>query len=283
MSDHPADAARVADAFGVLSDPVRVAILRELSDREHPAGETSVPFAELRRAVGVDDAGRFNYHLDKLRDQFVRKRDGGYAPTAVGLRAIGSIESGTYSHDPEPRSGLVDHDCPHCGAALTARYENHYVSVECDDHGLFLQRSVPPTAVADATIEDVLAFAVGDVHRDLRSLADGVCFVCSAPVAVAEFEETEDGHVNATFACENCWLSLTTRAAAAVMGHPAVVSLYYDHGVDAQRELPASLSFVWDPDSADLTADGSAVELTVAVGDDDVTLRVDDTLAVDEV
>lgn len=283
MSEHGADAARAADAFGVLSDPVRVAILRELSDREHPAGETSVPFAELRRAVGVDDAGRFNYHLDQLRDRFVRKRDGGYAPTAVGLRAIGSIESGTYSHDPEPRAGAVDHDCPHCEAGLTARYEDHFVSVECDDHGLFLQRSVPPTAVADADIEDVVAFAVGDVHRDLRSLADGVCFVCSGPVAIESFEETDDGHVNATFACENCWLSLTTRAAAAVMGHPAVVSLYYDHGVDVRRELPASLAFVWDPDSADLAADGTEVELSVAVDGDDVALRVDDALAVDVV
>jgi hypothetical protein len=95
------------------------------------------------------------------------------------------------------------------------------------------------------------------------------------------FEKIEDGHVNATFACENCWLSLMTRAA--VMGSPAVVPLYYDHGVDVQRELPASLSFVWDPDSADLTADATAVEVTVTVDGDDVTLRVDDTLAVNEV
>jgi hypothetical protein len=78
-------------------------------------------------------------------------------------------------------------------------------------------------------------------------------------------------------------LSEIAAGATTVMGHPAVVSLYYDHGVDVQRELPASLSFVWDPDSADLPADATAVELTATVDSDDVTLRVDDTLAVDEV
>ena len=44
------------------------AILRTLADASDP-----LQFSELRRAVGIEDTGRFNNHLTELRGRFVSK------------------------------------------------------------------------------------------------------------------------------------------------------------------------------------------------------------------
>ncbi len=67
------------DALAVLGDETRIAILRVLADAEEP-----LAFSQLRRRAGIDDAGRFNYHLSELREYFVREADGGYALREAG-------------------------------------------------------------------------------------------------------------------------------------------------------------------------------------------------------
>lgn len=56
------------DAFGVLGNDTRVAILEALAEATEPGyGQQAVRFSDIRERVGVDDSGRLNYHLDKLR------------------------------------------------------------------------------------------------------------------------------------------------------------------------------------------------------------------------
>jgi len=272
-----------ADAFGVLSDPSRVAILRELADCTRPLAETPVEFAELRRAVGFEDAGRFNYHLGELTPDFAVKRDGGYVPTAVGLKAIGSIEAGTYTDDAEPRSGRIDHDCPACGAPMQATYEDQVVTVECPDHDVFVQTVVPPAAAGDASIRELVSFAAGDVQRDLEALADGACPICSGRVDRVDHERTDGGNLTVELACRNCWLTTEFPVGVAALRHPAVVALYYEHGVDLRERFVTDLAFVDAGDDARLVSiDPFEAEVQVAVGDDALTLRVDDDLNVTE-
>ena len=71
------------DALAALGDETRIAILRALAEAEQP-----LPFSELRRRAGVDDAGRFNYHLSKLREYFVREEDGAYTLRDAGSRVV---------------------------------------------------------------------------------------------------------------------------------------------------------------------------------------------------
>jgi len=280
MSDRDTEA---ADAFDVLSDASRVAILRELADRTHVVDESTVEFSDLRRAVGFDDAGRFNYHLGKLQDQFVVKRDGGYAPTAVGLKAIGSIESGTYTADLEPRSGTVDYDCPACGDQLAATYENQVVTIECENgDDIFVETSVPPATAAGSTIQDIVSFVVGDLQRDVEAMADGVCPICSGSMELEHFERADDGHLRARSECRNCWMAAELPVGALVVRHPAVVSLYYDHGVDVRRQFLTDLEFVGARGDAEFVADDqSVVELTVSVDGDEVTLRIHEDFTVE--
>ncbi|WP_251341417.1 winged helix-turn-helix domain-containing protein [Haloplanus halophilus] len=73
------------DVFEVLSDPTRASILAVLHGRSAPMSYTA-----LREAAGVEDKGRFNYHLRRL-DRLVRTADGAYALTARGERVVGSL------------------------------------------------------------------------------------------------------------------------------------------------------------------------------------------------
>ncbi|MFC7072316.1 winged helix-turn-helix domain-containing protein [Halovenus rubra] len=73
----------------LLADETRIAILTELyavSDTE------GLSFSTLRRQVGVSDSGRFNYHLDQLSGELVRKRDEKYTLTSVGKQLVMAFE-----------------------------------------------------------------------------------------------------------------------------------------------------------------------------------------------
>jgi DNA-binding transcriptional ArsR family regulator len=74
------DTDTVSDAFAALGDETRVDVLRALVDarRENP-DDPEVSFSELQARVGVEDSGRFDDHLGKLRGRYVESEDGAYA------------------------------------------------------------------------------------------------------------------------------------------------------------------------------------------------------------
>lgn len=105
------------DALAALGDETRVAILRALADAERP-----LPFTELRERAGVDDPGRFNYHLSTLREYFVREAEGGYALRDAGSRVVAA--AGVAGDGPSAVSddvfeqneeGTAAESCPVCG------------------------------------------------------------------------------------------------------------------------------------------------------------------------
>lgn len=95
------------DPLEVLGDELRMDILRTLADADGP-----LTFTELREAVEVRDTGRFNYHLTRLCEYFVRETAGGYELGHAGDRVItaGRVASET-GPAVEP-----DEQCPVCGA-----------------------------------------------------------------------------------------------------------------------------------------------------------------------
>jgi DNA-binding transcriptional ArsR family regulator len=97
-----------ADAFALLADETRVAILRALAESWNEAGfgaAYGLSFSELRERVGVRDSSRFNYHLQRLTGRFARKTDEGYV---FGYADRGfDVDAEPYWHvDP-----IVDDDC----------------------------------------------------------------------------------------------------------------------------------------------------------------------------
>lgn len=81
-----AEADDLASVFGLLSDGTRVDIVRALAERRfEESGRPGLSFSELRNRVGARDAGRFNYHLARLRGSLVEKTAEGYLLTDAGV------------------------------------------------------------------------------------------------------------------------------------------------------------------------------------------------------
>jgi citrate synthase len=79
--------------FAALADPARLEILFALAEREPP-----LAYSSLRAATSVRDKGRFNYHLRRLRGEFVADRPEGYALTDAGRSLVHTAR----------REGLLD-------------------------------------------------------------------------------------------------------------------------------------------------------------------------------
>jgi DNA-binding transcriptional ArsR family regulator len=97
-------------ALGALAHEARVAILRALADADRP-----LPFTELRSRAGVADPGRFNYHLNELRDRFVRDAGEGYELNYRGKRLLVVAGDGVRTDDGPPVGDAET--CPVCGEA----------------------------------------------------------------------------------------------------------------------------------------------------------------------
>ncbi len=100
------------DALSVLGNEIRMSILRELAEASGP-----VSYSDLRRRVGLRDSGKFNYHLTRLLEYFVREADGGYELGYAGSRVIaaGTVGNGAEraNGESDPTDGSVT--CPVCG------------------------------------------------------------------------------------------------------------------------------------------------------------------------
>ena len=95
------------DALAVLGNEIRMSILRELADAEE-----SLSFTELRERVGIRDTGKFNYHLTKLCEYFVRQTESGYELGHAGTRVITAANPTASSEDGADGG---DSACPVCG------------------------------------------------------------------------------------------------------------------------------------------------------------------------
>ena len=116
------------DALAMLGDETRIAILRALADADEP-----LPFSELRKRAGVEDAGRFNYHLSKLREYFVREEGGGYTLRHAGSRVVAAAGDAAAVDLNGEELAASDADepeqCPVCGEENCERLFHVHLSV----------------------------------------------------------------------------------------------------------------------------------------------------------
>jgi hypothetical protein len=127
------------DAFALLGHEIRLDILRAFFERYEPVDPESLPdvrdrrtlsYAELMTEVEVEDSGKFNYHLEKLRGVYVEHVDAGYVPTAGAIAlyeaVVGNRPTESVSTDFDTSEG-----CPNCGVELRVNYEQEFLSVDC--------------------------------------------------------------------------------------------------------------------------------------------------------
>jgi hypothetical protein len=223
--------------FGLLGDASRLAILRALGETP----EEPVPFAELHRRSGVDDSGRFNYHLGKLRGAFVRRTDAGYELTYAGRQVVGAMYAGVYTANASVESVPVDGACPACGGDLVAGYADETAHIDCVECEAFRNEfAFPPGSLDqfDAT-ELPLAFDRWMSHT-IRGVLAGFCYTCAGRMEGRLIADGDGGltgqlPAHAEFDCGRCGSTARTSGGAPVLYHPAVQGFLHDHGFDIGR------------------------------------------------
>lgn len=295
--DHPqfVEHAEPEAVFTLVSDENRIDILRALWGSDEP-----LAFSDLQDATDIRDSGQFNYHLDKLLDQFVTKAPEGYELTAAGAQINGAIEAGSYTTSGTMEPIVLDQRCSTCGTERTFHYEDERASVKCESCGRQADFSVPPSTFIGCDRSEIPTVAARYLRAIIERLENGFCSQCDGPVeqrvchiADASFWKGPDD-VEAPpeeirtlpivqYECLQCGMEPTGGLTFSLLTDPNVVSFYHEHDVDVRNrslwEFAAISSDAEevqqdDPFRASATFTAEDEELTVVVDED---LRVVET------
>lgn len=276
-----------ADAFAIVGNETRLHILEALWAADRPAA-----FSELRRSVGMRDSAQFNYHLDKLRGQFVRRTDDGYEFRQAGKAVVRAVLAGTYNQDPELEPFPVEGSCVACDGGLQASYRDEAFLIMCTEcerpHGT---HPFPPGGLEDRDREGILS-AFNQRARHLSCLtADGVCPECNGRVTTeltpADGLDGREGHpiseqeVLVVHECQRCNNHIVSTVGLALLDDAEVVSFYRDHGIDLNTVPFWTLEWcISDHYTEVLSRDPWRLRVTVPLGDEELRVTVDGDLAV---
>jgi hypothetical protein len=269
-----------AEAFSVIGNETRLAILEALwAAPDHP-----VSFSELRSRVGMADSAQFNYHLQKLTGQFLRKTDDGYEFRSAGRAVIQAVLSGSLNQDPELEPFGVEGECIDCGTGLEAFYEDERLRVVCPDccrdHADW---DFPPGGLEDRTPEAVMDAFNQRVRHLLCLSADGVCPDCNGRMetTVSYADSNAEATVDVTHWCRRCENETNTTIGISLLDDAEVVSFYRDHGVDLNAVPFWTLPWcVADEDTTVLDDDPWRFRVDVALDDERLEVVLDGALAV---
>jgi len=235
-------------AFQLLGHEVRIEILWAL----WTAADHTATFSELREKVSIDDNGRLNYHREKLTGHFVEPvADGeGYTLRQAGLSVIRAIHAGTFTDRFKLDAESIAGSCPDCRSQLQFRYVDGMMNVFCSGcEQLWDEYAFPPGGLANW---DETNFAVaGDVwgRHELSLAQQGICPACGGQMDAALVPGSDEyfGHpLHVRYECNRCEFHPRASLGEVVLDHPAVVSLFYDHGIDIRSVPRWQLNFCFD-------------------------------------
>ncbi len=265
------------DALSIVGQKTRADIIVALGEARttDPTVQATLEFSELMDRVAVEDSGRFNYHLDKLVDSFIEKRDDGYTLKLPGQLFYESLVAGTLTDrraiDPFPVG-----PCPECTDALTAAYHpDHLLTVECVECAtLYDAMHFPARGLDSRTPTEILDAAYTRRHHKVATMRQGACQRCAGIVSrklvqtasitygSAPIEEMAGLETYAVMECSACHSS--------VVGHPANIGLTTPQvgALFSAHDLAVTRARWWEEPTA------SARTQTTLINDDPRTVRI---------
>jgi endogenous inhibitor of DNA gyrase (YacG/DUF329 family) len=307
------------EAFAVLGNGIRMAILRALGETDDP-----LSFSALYDRVDVDDSSQFNYHLDRMVGHFVERTDAGYRLAGAGRRVVEAVLSGAVTDRPTLERSPVEEPCPYCGAPVAIEWEKGGVSVFCSacagryDHtrpphadgdeddgdgdddveGYLGRHPLPPAGVRGRDADEVLRAAWTWANLEILALASGLCPRCTATVEwEAELCERHDAGesglcescggrhaVSVRATCTNCILQTGGEPVVALAAETELLALLTGRGLNPVS--PASVHRVeavhGDYEETILSREPLRARYTFAVEGERLSLTVDEELSIVE-
>lgn len=227
-----ATATDAREAFALLGHEIRLDILLALLERWRAAHTEPQSYSTLMDAVGMEDSGKFNYHLKRLRGVYVRKVEDGYVPTASATALYRAV-LGTRPTEERDRPHLdTDEPCPDCGTALRATYEGSFLTVGCPDcettRGRFTY-PFPANGLDERSDAEVLEAVRRRAEHDVELARSGQCPFCAGHVDVAVDPEAT---VSVEMTCETCSFVVGETVLPALKRVPRVSAALLALGVD---------------------------------------------------
>jgi len=265
-----------SEAFSLVASETRFAVLQALWDLTAGTETSTVSFAQLRREADVGDSGQFNYHLDQLTPQFVRKVDGEYRLTIAGQRVVGAAVSGEFTDLETTMEPRPVGDCPECDGTVELGYEDGHMVVDCRGcETRVADMQAPPVLVATADPEELPELLGKHLLTEIQRMNRGFCLHCGGPLE-GHVERDDDGRLrdswNVSFTCQVCGHVSYSLVSGTVADHPAVVSLLHEAGIDI-RETP-----LWDVDpildATERIADEEPLRVETTIGTDHAALTL---------
>jgi len=303
------------EAFAVLGDETRMAILQALAGADGP-----LPFSELRDRVGVSDSGRFNYHLDRLEGHFVGTSGDRYRLRQPGRRVIAAVRSGAVTDTPVVEPTPIDASCPLCGAPSEVAFHQGRVEHYCPDcagyygrvtlpaasplssggateYGYLGSFELPPAGTQGRTPGELFQAATTWGLLSLVAVASGVCPHCSAPLdrstRVCEDHDTADDHCSACdnrhaiqleFRCSNCLYGGEAAFAVALLADVEVLAFLAGRGINpvAPSDPTVYSTALMDYEEELCSVDPFEAQFTLTADGDALTVVVDEAFTVVE-
>lgn len=303
-----ATGAHATDAFKVLSDETRLAILLALWEAYDPYGTNpGLAFSELYDRVAVRDSANFTYHLDKLTDHFVEKTEEGYTLRNAGLVIVRAIIAGAGIHDTVVDPVELGLRCHRCGEGrVELSYQHEAVRLTCSDcagfmtddeypRGTIAKFWCDPAGVAPRRPAELLVTSVIRSENRNRMMEAGVCPECSGPIdaslrlctehapdpgEVCSNCKTRDS-ARVRYVCTVCKHRNRRPVELTVVDHPTVIAFYDRHGVDPRWDVDAPdrcirmMERLWAMEHTLVSTDPVRIRVTIPCGGDELRLTLD--------
>lgn len=299
------------EAFAVLGNEIRLEIIRVLwrADAAHQYDDGSdtvetKSYSELQKEVGIEDNGKFNYHLSELAPHFVRRTDEGYRLSGAGKQIARTViaVSGVESLD---FSAKLDDDCPLCGAQLAATYDDQWLRIRCTEcDGLFGDQAptgtlfltnYPAAGLTTRDPEQALATGLYRCAMDITYLMYGICRECAGPISssvtACDAHENQRGQPCATcgtpfpvwadMRCDICGFAKRLPVEMFVTGLIMATRMIANHETDIRvLSFEEAIDLLQNKVETSVSEDPFRISVTVTIGATPFTVTLDNGMNV---
>jgi len=280
MSDGRADQSPIQEAFALLGHDIRLDILVALLDNWMAAYTEPIPYAELMDAVEVEDSGKFNYHLGKLRGAYVQQVEDGYVPTAAATALYRAVVAHQPSHEADRTQFNIDSECPDCGAALVGTHERGFLSVDCTscEDWIGFSYPFPKNGFANRSDDEIVRAAHSRCKHHLAAARSGQCPFCAATTTIELQEDaiTEGDDPAVEMTCNSCSFHVGSRILFPLLLDTRVTSVLSNAAIDVEQ-------YEWglpEPTTCITSRDPLRIQIRVHGDKDTATVVIDKHLNV---
>ena len=246
-------------AFALLDHSLRIEILLALLEHWRAAHTEPQRYSDLMGAVGMEDSGKFNYHLKQLRGVYLRKTEAGYVPTASATALYRAVVATRPTEESTPTVDDPGITCPDCDTALTATHERGFYSLDCPGCEQFsgsFTYPFPKNGLDGRDGPAVLDTVSRRGRAEIGLARTGQCPDCAGATTVQP--DSAEGTV--TISCDSCSWLVEVGFLLPLLSDARVTGVLTEIGVGVDR------SYYWelpDPTVTVVSTDPERIELDI--------------------